>query len=152
MAPSADASMAPPIEAASAPSGDATPEQSGDAAPAPSGDSVTPPSGEREHTGSIPTETDGANFVQPSDHVNLRDGPSSSSRILGVVAKGAKVEVVDRKRGWLQVTNPATSEQGWIYSGYIEGATKSSLAKRASRAEPEQKSESSFWSRVGDWF
>ena len=69
-----------------------------------------------------------------------------------MVAKGAKVEVTERKRGWLLVTNKATSEQGWIYSGYVEGATKSSLAKRASRAEPEQKSESSFWSRVGDWF
>ena len=146
-----EAAMAPSGEAAVTPSGHATPEQSGDAAPAPSGDSVTP-SGEPEHTGSIPTETDGANFVQPSDHVNLRDGPSSSSRILGVVAKGAKVEVTERKRGWLLVTNKATSEQGWIYSGYVEGATKSSLAKRASRAEPEQKSESSFWSNVGQWF
>jgi hypothetical protein len=142
-----------PVEAAIAPAGDAAAAPSAEATPAPSAKPAKPPSGENEHTGSIPTETDGANFVQPSDHVNLRDGPSSSSRILGVVAKGAKVEVLDRKRGWLQVTNKATSEQGWIYSGYIEGASKSSLASRASRlAAPEQKSDDSFWSRVGDWF
>ncbi len=70
---------------------------------------------------------------------------------MGVVAKGVKVEVTDRKRGWLQVTNPATSEQGWIYSGYIEGASKTSLrTRRAAVAQPEQKSEG-FWSNVGQW-
>jgi hypothetical protein len=152
IAPSRETAIAPPEEAAATPSADAAPEQSAEPTSTPSAKPEKPPSSEPEHTGSIPTEPSG-DIVQPSDHVNLRDGPSSSSRILGVVAKGAKVEVLDRKRGWLQVTNPATSEQGWIYGGYIEGASKDSLAKRASRlAEPEQKSDDSFWSRVGDWF
>ncbi|MGZ5863400.1 MAG: SH3 domain-containing protein [Methyloceanibacter sp.] len=85
-------------------------------------------------------------FVQPSAYVNLRDGPSSSSRVVGVIAKGAKVEVLERKRGWLQVTNPATSEKGWIYSGYVDGGVKPRpRTKRSAKQEPEQKSESSFW-------
>jgi Bacterial SH3 domain len=135
-----EAAMAPPAAAAIAPSGTA--------AIAPPGESGN----KQDQTESRQTDTPSGNWVQPSDHVNLRDGPSSSSRILGVVAKGAKVEVVDRKRGWLQVTNPATSEKGWIYSGYIEGASATSLrTRRAARAQPEQKSES-FWSRVGQWF
>jgi hypothetical protein len=132
------------IEAAMAPSAGA--------AIAPAAASVKPPSDNNDQTGSIPTETGAANWVQPSAYVNLRDAASSSSRIIGVVAKGVKVEVTDRKRGWLQVTNPATSEKGWIYSGYIEGAPKTSLrTRRAAVAEPEQKSESSFWSSVGHW-
>jgi hypothetical protein len=129
-----------PVAAAIAPSGDA--------AIVPSGESAKPPSDKPDQT---ENEEAGANWVQPSEYVNLRDGPSSSSRIVGVVAKGAKVEIVERKRGWLQVTNPATSEKGWIYSGYIEGAAMPhSRTKRAARAEPEQKSES-FWSSVGRW-
>jgi len=153
--PDNEGDVAPPAEAAMTSSEDAAPAPAPEAAPAPQEQSVAPPSRQQAPTASNPTESGkaGADWVQPSDHLNLRDGPSSSSRILGVVAKGAKVEVVDRKRGWLQVTNPATSEQGWIYGGYIEGATKGSRNRRASRlAGPEQKSESSFWSRVGEWF
>ncbi len=90
---------------------------------------------------------DASSYVQPSAYVNLRDGPTSSSRIIGVIAKGAKVPVLERKRGWLQVTNPATSERGWIYGGYVEGGQKArSRGKRAASSDaPQQKSESSFW-------
>jgi hypothetical protein len=70
-----------------------------------------------------------------------------------VVAKGIKLSVTERKRGWLHVTDPATSKDGWIYSGYVEGAKKSRpRAKRTVRTEPEQKPQSSsFWSNVGQW-
>ena len=91
--------------------------------------------------------TSPSNWVQPSVYVNLRDGPSSSSRVIGVIAKGAKVPVLDRKRGWVQVSNPATSEKGWIYSGYVGGGHKARpRASEPASHEPEQKSESSsFW-------
>lgn len=132
-----------PVEAAAAPSGDA--------ATAPSEETVKPPSSNSDQTESDQTanDKDQASSVQPSAYVNLRDGASSSSRIIGVIAKGAKLSVTERKRGWLHVTDPGTSKEGWIYSGYIEGATKSRPRSKRStvRAEPEQKSESSFW----DW-
>ena len=32
-----------------------------------------------------------------------------------MIAKGAKLRVISRKRGWVEVSNPATSQQGWIY-------------------------------------
>jgi hypothetical protein len=131
------------VEAAAAPSGDA--------ATAPSEETVKPPSSNSDQTESDQTanDKDQASSVQPSAYVNLRDGASSSSRIIGVIAKGAKLSVTERKRGWLHVTDPGTSKEGWIYSGYIEGATKSRPRSKRStvRAEPEQKSESSFW----DW-
>ena len=41
---------------------------------------------------------------------------SPSSRVISVVAKGAKLRVMTRKKRWVQVTNPATSERGWIYA------------------------------------
>jgi uncharacterized protein YgiM (DUF1202 family) len=61
-----------------------------------------------------------AGWVKPSAYVNLRDGPSSSSAVVGVVAKGTKLRVMGRKRGWVQVNDPATSQSGWIYSGNVD--------------------------------
>jgi uncharacterized protein YgiM (DUF1202 family) len=60
-----------------------------------------------------------ADWVRPSAYVNLRDGPSSTARAISVVAKNAKLRVVSRKRGWVQVSDPATSQSGWIYSGNV---------------------------------
>jgi uncharacterized protein YgiM (DUF1202 family) len=89
--------------------------------------------------------------------VNLREAPSSSATVLGVVAKGADLPVLDRKRGWVQVTDPASGKQGWIYSGLLEGAEAAKTDRRVKRvgpakaeAEAEPKSDS-LWSRLGRW-
>jgi hypothetical protein len=101
--------------------------------------------------GQAEVDETGLGTVEPSMFVNLREAPSSSSAVLGVVAKGAKLAVLDRKRGWVQVTDPETSHKGWIYSGLLVGeATPHSRRKRAAPATAEPKSES-FWSRVGSW-
>ena len=63
-----------------------------------------------------------ASFVRPSAYVNLRQTPSSSSAVVAVVAKGTKLRVMGRKRGWVQVSNPTTSQTGWIYSGNVLAA------------------------------
>jgi uncharacterized protein YgiM (DUF1202 family) len=67
-----------------------------------------------------PDDDGTANWVRPSAYVNLREGPSSTARVVSVVAKGAKLRIVARKRGWVQVADPATSQTGWIYSGHTE--------------------------------
>jgi uncharacterized protein YgiM (DUF1202 family) len=61
----------------------------------------------------------GGNWIKPSAFVNLREGPSPSARVISVVAKGVKLRVIGRKNRWVQVTNPATSERGWIYTGNV---------------------------------
>jgi hypothetical protein len=60
------------------------------------------------------------NWIKSSAFVNLRKGPASSAQVVGVVAKGAKLRVKGRKRGWVEVTNPATSQEGWVYGGHVE--------------------------------
>jgi hypothetical protein len=97
-------------------------------------------------SGSAEADGQPTKWVTPSVYVNLRDGPSSSSSVIGVIAKGAKLPVLDRKRGWVQVSDPATSKKGWIYSGYVGGGHKARpRAKQSASQEPEQKSDSSFW-------
>ena len=73
--------------------------------------------------------------------VNLRKGPTSSSAVISIVAKGAKLEVLGRKRGWVQVANPETSEKGWIYAG--------SKARRKSKDGNEETADGgSLWSNL----
>ena len=65
-------------------------------------------------------EDRGAKWVKPSASVNLRKGPSSSASIISVVERGTKLRALARKKGWIQVSNPATSENGWIYAGNVQ--------------------------------
>jgi SH3-like domain-containing protein len=73
--------------------------------------------------------------------------------VLGVVAKGATLPVLDRKRGWVQVSDAATGKTGWIYSGLLVGEARSyTRKKRAASAETKSGTNSeSFWDRVGRW-
>lgn len=88
----------------------------------------------------------GGDTIEPAMYVNLRKDPNSQAQVLGVVPKGAKLAVLDRKRGWVQVNDPATAEKGWIYAGNLTGAPK--RLRRATRAAND---EPSIWSRMGDW-
>ena len=67
------------------------------------------------------TATDDANatWIRPTAWVNLREGPSSTAQVLSIVPKGTKLRVLGRKRGWVKVNNPATSQSGWIYASNI---------------------------------
>ena len=112
-------------------------------APTPEGPSN---SGEPADTGNTQLGT-----VQPSVFVNMREEPSSSSPVLGVIAKGADLPVLDRKRGWVQVAHPETGKRGWIYSGLLVGEAKpNQRVRRIAPAEAGAQSES-FWGRVGRW-
>lgn len=85
--------------------------------PAPSSPEVVPLPTRRPE----PPSSNGvdANWIRPSAYVNLRKEPKPSASVISVVAKGAKLRVIGRKQRWVQVTNPATSESGWIYAGNI---------------------------------
>ena len=64
------------------------------------------------------TSNDDADWITLTS-VNLRQGPTRSAPAISVVAKGAKLRVIGRKRSWVQVTDPATSEEGWIYARHV---------------------------------
>ena len=96
-------------------------------------------------------------LITLSEFVNLREGPSSSRRVIGVMNKGSKLRVIGRKRGWLKVTDAASSQTGWIYSRYAYSARKSRYAMQTAApsrlgspiSEPE--SDSSFFTRLERW-
>jgi Bacterial SH3 domain len=69
------------------------------------------------------TSNDDANWITLTS-VNLRERPTRSARAIGVVAKDAKLRVIARKNRWVQVTNLATSEEGWIYARHVTTAAR----------------------------
>jgi Bacterial SH3 domain len=84
-----------------------------DAPMAASGDSVLLPTRRPAQT-----SNDDANSIALTS-VNLRVRPTRSARAIGVVAKDAKLRVIARKNRWVQVTDLATSEKGWIYARHV---------------------------------
>ena len=65
-----------------------------------------------------PTAKDDANWITLTS-VNLRTRPTRSAPAIGVVAKDAKLRVIGRKNRWVQVTDPTTSEKGWVYARHV---------------------------------
>ncbi len=66
-----------------------------------------------------------AELVELKGFVNVRESPSSNAATVRVMDDGTKLRVIARKGGWVQVTDPATAETGWVYSRYVAsvGAT-----------------------------
>jgi hypothetical protein len=102
--------------------------------------------------GQAETEESALPTVQPSVAVNMREAPKSSSPVLGVIGQGIELQVLERSRGWVKVTDPASGKEGWIYSGLLAG--EANKHRRIRRAAPNSSSETdseSFWGRVGRW-
>jgi hypothetical protein len=102
--------------------------------------------------GQAETEESALPTVQPSVAVNMREAPKSSSPVLGVIGQGIELQVLDRQRGWVKVTDPASGKEGWIYSGLLAGeANKNRRIRRAAPNSSSEPSSESFWGRVGRW-
>jgi hypothetical protein len=93
----------------------------------------------------------GGDSVQPSTSVNLRDGPSSSAQVTGVIAKDTKLNVLDQKRRWVKVVNPATSESGWVYAPNLKGLLKRDRSAGADPPDPSSGTSKSWWKRMRNW-
>ena len=77
----------------------------------------------------------GTNEVKTSVFLNLRQAPSPSAKVIRVVAKDTKLRIVARKGRWVQVTDPATSAKGWIYTG---NANPPRTTKPSAPSEPSE--------------
>jgi hypothetical protein len=69
-----------------------------------------------------PLSTNKNEWVALLSYANVRAAPSTTADTLRVAEKGTKLLVTGREGNWVQVTDPATSEVGWVYSRYIETA------------------------------
>lgn len=106
----------------------------------PAAEAAAEPAAKVEPAAEAPTPADGSGSASVSDaaqpplpsdkeewvalvgYANVRAAPSSNADTLRVAEKGTKLRVTGRQGNWVQVTDPATSEVGWVYSRYIETA------------------------------
>jgi SH3 domain-containing protein len=62
----------------------------------------------------------GEEWVEVSSAVNVRKGPSSDNETFKVAQKGIKLRVVARDGNWVHITDPATEQEGWIYTRFLK--------------------------------
>jgi hypothetical protein len=61
-----------------------------------------------------------AQWVEIVSAVNMRARAEQLSETVKVVEKGRKMRVTGREKNWVQVSDPATSSKGWIYSQFLK--------------------------------
>jgi uncharacterized protein YgiM (DUF1202 family) len=61
-----------------------------------------------------------AEWVEIVSAVDMHARPQQSSKTVKVVEKGLKLRVAARDKKWVQVSDPATSASGWIYSRFLK--------------------------------
>jgi hypothetical protein len=59
-------------------------------------------------------------WVEVASAVNMRADASSDGKILTTVQKGTKLRVKGRDGNWIQVANPDTNEEGYIYTRFLK--------------------------------
>jgi hypothetical protein len=61
-----------------------------------------------------------AEWVEIVRPVDMHARPKQSSETVKVAEKGLKVRVTAREKKWVQVMDPSTSANGWIYSRFLK--------------------------------
>jgi Bacterial SH3 domain len=86
---------------------------------------IKPPGPTRPHDGAFAlgeaaeAPVEWVEIVRP---VDMHAGPKQSSATVKVAEKGLKFRVTARDKNWVQVSDPATSASGWIYSRFLKPA------------------------------
>jgi hypothetical protein len=84
---------------------------------------IKPPDGTRPYDGAfaLGEAAEGpAEWVEIVRPVDMHSRPQQSSETVKVVERGLKLRVTARNKNWVQVSDPATSANGWIYSRFLK--------------------------------
>lgn len=59
-------------------------------------------------------------WLEVTHAVNMRSGPSSVALVLEVQREGAQLRVASRDGKWIEVVDPNTSREGWVYEKFVK--------------------------------
>ena len=112
------------LNAGADPEGNTPPAPAADPAPAERADSTSRAEGERGPFGRLVAAASelagGEEWVVVANPVNVRKGPSSTDETFKVAQKGTRLRVLGRDGNWVQITDPATKQEGWIYKRFLK--------------------------------
>ena len=84
---------------------------------------IKPPKPSRPHDGAYAlgeAVEAPAEWVEIVSAVDMHARAQQTSATVKVVEKGLKMRVTGRDKNWVQVSDPATSSNGWIYSRFLK--------------------------------
>jgi hypothetical protein len=110
--PTVETAMVPPEEAAPAPVEQTSVKTHEEDAPGPLGRLVAA-------AAELATTSQ---WVEVSSAVNLRAAAAADGKVIKVAPRGSKWRVKGRDGNWVQVANPESSEEGWIYTRFLKEA------------------------------
>jgi hypothetical protein len=87
---------------------------------------IEPAAPSRPHDGAFALGAAGdaaAEWVEIIRPVDMHARPEQSSETVKVMEKGLKFRVAARDKNWVQVIDPDTSANGWIYSRFLQPTT-----------------------------
>jgi SH3-like domain-containing protein len=64
--------------------------------------------------------TEQVEHVKVISPASIREGPSTSTAILGLAQSGASAQVISRQEEWVQIIDPDSKKTGWIQSSMLE--------------------------------
>jgi hypothetical protein len=70
------------------------------------------------HRATKPTSTE--TLVDVPASVNIRSAPSTAGSVIGVLPKGAAVEVLETENGWLHVAGSDGVAIGWVDASFLK--------------------------------
>ncbi len=71
-----------------------------------------------------PTPSPSAGFIgRARTRLNVRQAPSSSAEVLGILEAGARIEILaqDASQSWFLIVYPDGAGRGWVSAAYVEG-------------------------------
>jgi hypothetical protein len=92
---------------------------------------------ERVAKDSLDVSDRSGDWVTVVDAVKMRSNPSSAAPVLKVQSKGVRLRVLSSDGNWINVVEPGTSLQGWVYTKYVQSAEPDSRQARLADAKME---------------
>ncbi len=80
---------------------------------------VEPATPQPSETGAVNPGAANPEWVEVSSPVNVRSAPTPQADTINVAEPGKRYQATGRQGSWVQVTDPATSESGWVYARYV---------------------------------
>lgn len=84
----------------------------------------------------LPKAPDLARLQVRGSDVAFRAGPSRDAAIIDRLAKGLKLEEIDRAGEWSKVRHPVTGRDGWVFSGLLSPMDGQGEGEPAKPAKP----------------
>lgn len=82
----------------------------------------------------IEAANNSVDLVEVVDAVNMRSAASSAESVVKVQLEGARLRVVSRDGNWIQVVEPESGLQGWVYEKYVRSVAPTPQRARVADA------------------